>query len=211
MSAALPGPRVVLPSGVQVPALGLGTWRMGEQRSTRSAEVAALRHGIERGVRLIDTAEMYGEGAAEEIVADAMAGHRDALFLVSKVYPHNATRRGTMAACERSLTRLRTDRIDLYLLHWRGNVPLQETVDALDGLRASGKIGDWGVSNFDVHDMQELVAMQRNLSSLFQRLLGYLPQAPREMEMEVNNISDPNLLTYFVASTMRLDTADTLA
>jgi len=184
MSAALPCPRVVLPSGVEVPALGLGTWRMGEQRSKRGAEVAALRHGIERGVRLIDTAEMYGEGAAEEIVADAMAGHRDELYIVSKVYPHNASRRGTVAACERSLARLRTDRIDLYLLHWRGNLPLQETVDALEDLRESGKIGDWGVSNFDTDDMEELLALRAGHRVASNQVLFSLVHRSAEWDLE---------------------------
>jgi len=147
---------VRLPSGEQVPALGLGTWHMGETVRRRADEVAALRLGLELGMRLIDTAEMYAEGGAEEIVAEATKGHRDQVFLVSKVYPHNASRHGAVAACERSLKRLETDVIDLYLLHWRGDVPLAETLAAFEALVRAGKIRHWGVSNFDTADMAEL-------------------------------------------------------
>jgi diketogulonate reductase-like aldo/keto reductase len=139
-----------------MPRLGQGTWRMGEGRYPRAQEVAALRQGIELGMTLIDTAEMYGEGAAEEVVAEAIAGQRDRVFVVSKVYPHNATRAGVAAACARSLKRLRTDCLDLYLLHWRGGVPLAETVAGFEALREAGHIRAWGVSNFDVDDMAEL-------------------------------------------------------
>ena len=125
---------VILPSGEKVPALGLGTWHMGESRRRRTAEAEALRLGLDLGMTLIDTAEMYGEGGAEEVVAEAMAGRRDQVFLVSKVYPHNASRKGVVAACERSLKRLATDRIDLYLLHWRGGEPLAETVAGFEAL-----------------------------------------------------------------------------
>jgi len=145
-------------AGVQVPVIGQGTWRMGENRDRRKSEVAALREGIERGLRLIDTAEMYGEGGAEEVVGEALSGKRDQVFLVSKVYPHNASRSGVAAACERSLRRLGTEHIDLYLLHWRGQYALEETVEAFERLREQGKIGRWGVSNFDLDDMQELGA-----------------------------------------------------
>jgi diketogulonate reductase-like aldo/keto reductase len=148
-----------LPTGEDVPAFGIGTWRMGEKRSLGERETAALKAGLDLGVRLIDTAEMYGEGVAESLVADAIAGRRDEIFLVSKVYPHNASRRGAVAACERSLARLRTDRIDLYLLHWRGEVPLEETVAAFEALSKAGKIRYWGVSNLDLNDMKELVAV----------------------------------------------------
>jgi len=155
-----------LPSGTNVPALGLGTWHMGESRARRAAEVAALRQGLELGYRLIDTAEMYGEGGAEEVVGQAIAEalragdlRREDLFVVSKVYPHNASRRGTPQACERSLRRLGLDRIDLYLLHWRGSHPLAETVEALRALLAQDRIAHWGVSNFDVEDLQELAAV----------------------------------------------------
>ena len=150
---------VLLPDGTEVPALGQGTWHMGERTGAAKDEVAALKLGIELGVGLIDTAEMYGNGRAEEIVAEATAGQRDRLFIVSKVYPHNASRTGVPAACERSLNRLRTDRVDLYLLHWRGSHPLAETVEAFERLREGGKIRYWGVSNFDTADMQELTRL----------------------------------------------------
>lgn len=147
---------VTLPDGTRVPALGQGTWRMGEDARARKAEVAALRLGIERGLTLIDTAEMYGEGGAEEVVGEAIEGRRDGVFIVSKVYPHNAGRRAVVAACDRSLGRLGIDTIDLYLLHWRGSVPLAETVEGFEALRRAGKIARWGVSNLDVADMEEL-------------------------------------------------------
>ena len=150
---------VTLPDGTQVPALGQGTWHMGETRRDQAAEVAALRLGIELGMTLIDTAEMYGDGGAEQVVAEAIAGSRDRVFIVSKVMPHNASRRGTVAACERSLKRLRTDRIDLYLLHWQGAHPLGETLEGFAALLASGKIARWGVSNLDTAEMEELVAL----------------------------------------------------
>jgi len=150
--------QVLLPSGERMPAFGMGTWYMGEDAARRPAELAALRFGLDLGVGLIDTAEMYGEGGAEEVVGEAIAGRRDEVFLVSKVYPHNASRKGAIAACERSLKRLKTDRIDLYLLHWRGNVPFAETVEAFEALRAAGKIRHWGVSNLDTEDMEELWA-----------------------------------------------------
>jgi diketogulonate reductase-like aldo/keto reductase len=149
-------PTTKLPSGEPIPVFGLGTWRMGEDARARKAEVAALELGIELGVTLIDTAEMYGNGAAEEIVAEAVGGRRDEMTIVSKVLPSNASRRGTVAACERSLRRLRTDRIDLYLLHWRGDIPLEETLTAFQALVEAGKIRHWGVSNFDIDDMAEL-------------------------------------------------------
>src|SRR5258705_1139161 len=147
---------VALPAGERVPAFGMGTWRIGDKAALRAEEIATLRLGIELGATLIDTAEMYGEGAAESLIGEAIEGRRDKVFLVSKVYPHNATRRGAVAACERSLQRLNTDRLDLYLLHWRGSVPLAETVEAFEALRTAGKIRHWGVSNLDLADMQEL-------------------------------------------------------
>ncbi|CAI9407225.1 2,5-diketo-D-gluconic acid reductase B [Pleomorphomonas sp. T1.2MG-36] len=150
---------VRLPSGETVPALGLGTWMMGDDQSRRAEEIAALRRGLDLGMTLIDTAEMYGEGASERLVGEAIAGRRDDVFLVSKVYPHNASKAGTVAACERSLKRLGTDRLDLYLLHWRGKYPLAETVEAFEGLKAAGKIRHWGVSNLDSDDMDELLAV----------------------------------------------------
>nr|CAD6412272.1 aldo/keto reductase [Rhizobium sp. Q54] len=150
-------PTVTLPDRVVVPALGLGTWQMGEDAGKAEQEIAALREGIDRGMTLIDTAEMYGEGGAERLVGEAISGRRDEVFLVSKVYPWNASRKGTIAACERSLTRMKTGRIDLYLLHWRGEHPLAETVEAFEELRRQGRIGAWGVSNFDLADMRELM------------------------------------------------------
>ena len=156
--------RIALPGGATVPAHGLGTWRIGESRASRTAEIAEVRSAIEMGYRLIDTAEMYGEGGAEEVVGQAVAQAlraggvtRDELFIVSKVYPHNASRKGTVAACERSRKRLGLDRIDLYLLHWRGEHPLADTVAAMQALQGSRHIAHWGVSNFDVDDMEELL------------------------------------------------------
>ncbi|HVY51491.1 MAG TPA: aldo/keto reductase [Devosia sp.] len=154
----MPIGRVRLPSGEAVPALGQGTWRMGENARRRDAEIGALQLGLDLGMTLIDTAEMYADGGAEQIVADAIAGRRDGVFIVSKVWPGNASRQGTIAACERSLRRLRTDRIDLYLLHWPGRHPLADTVAAFEELRRNGKIRHWGVSNFDVKEMDELAA-----------------------------------------------------
>ena len=150
---------VTLSSGQAMPILGMGTWRMGENRRDFADEVATLRHGLSLGISLIDTAEMYGEGGAEEVVAEAIAGNRSNVFLVSKVYPHNASKKGVMAACDRSLSRLNTDYIDLYLLHWRGSVPLSETLEAFDALKQAGKIRDYGVSNFVVEDMEEAVQL----------------------------------------------------
>jgi diketogulonate reductase-like aldo/keto reductase len=147
---------VQLPCGEKVTALGMGTWNIGDDPKTRAAEIATLRRGLDLGCTLIDTAEMYGDGRSEELIAEAIAGRRDEAFIVSKVYPHNASRRAMAAACERSLQRLRTDRIDLYLLHWRGSVPLAETLEALQALQKAGKIRHYGVSNLDISDMQEL-------------------------------------------------------
>ena len=150
---------VTLPSGKHVSALGLGTWYLGENRATRTEEIATLRLGLDLGVTLIDTAEMYGDGRSEEMVAEAIEGRRNDVFLVSKVSPNNASRKGAVAACERSLARLRTDHIDLYLLHWRGNVPFAETLEAFIALQKAGKIHHFGVSNLDLADMQELVSV----------------------------------------------------
>ncbi|MCG8295093.1 aldo/keto reductase [Pseudomonas entomophila] len=148
--------RYVNLAGSRVPTIGQGTWYMGEDPGHKAAEVAALQQGIELGLTLIDTAEMYAEGGAERVVGQAIAGCRDQVFLVSKVYPHNASRRGVPEACERSLKRLGTDCIDLYLLHWRGQYPLEETVEAFERLVEQGKIRRWGVSNFDLDDLREL-------------------------------------------------------
>lgn len=148
--------QVTLPSGERVAALGLGTWQMSEDRNKRADEIATIRLALDLGMTLLDTAEMYGEGRAEELIAEALPGRRDQAFIVSKVYPQNATRKGTIEACDRSLKRLKTDRIDLYLLHWRGNAPLAETLEAFAALQKAGKIRHHGVSNLDREDMQEL-------------------------------------------------------
>lgn len=151
-------PRVVrLPDGEAIPALGQGTWKMGDDRGRRGIEIAALRRGAELGMTLIDTAEMYGDGASESLVGEAFAGQRDRLFIVSKVLPNNAGGRRLQSSCEASLKRLGTDRIDLYLLHWPGSVPLADTVAGMEKLREAGKIRHWGVSNFDVDDMEDLM------------------------------------------------------
>ncbi len=155
MSDAIPS--ISFPSGISVPTLGQGTWNMGEDASGAKTEIESLQVGIDLGMTMIDTAEMYGEGASERLVGKAIEGRRDEVFLVSKVYPHNASSEGTIKACERSLQRLGTDRLDLYLLHWRGSYPLADTVDAFERLKAAGKIRAWGVSNFDVNDMEELL------------------------------------------------------
>jgi diketogulonate reductase-like aldo/keto reductase len=151
---------VRLPSGDLIPVLGQGTWHLAETPNRRATELAALRYGIDVGMTLIDTAEMYAHGGAEQLVGEAIAGRRDEVFLVSKVLPHHATREGTLRACAGSLERLNTDRIDLYLLHWRGPVPLAETLDGFEALRSAGKIRNWGVSNFDTPDMEELMALR---------------------------------------------------
>jgi diketogulonate reductase-like aldo/keto reductase len=151
--------RITLSDGIGVPALGQGTWMMGDRSADRREEIAALRAGIDLGMTLIDTAEMYGDGASEELVGEAIAGRRDAVFLVTKVLPSNASRSGTIRACEASLARIKTDHLDLYLLHWRGRVPLAETVEAFETLKRAGKIRRWGVSNFDTADMEELAGI----------------------------------------------------
>ena len=150
-----------LPSGRYIPVYGQGTWGMGERRQKRKSEADSLRLGLDLGLKLIDTAEMYGDGGAEEVVGEAIAGRRGEVFLVSKVYPHNADARGAIEACERSLRRLNTDYLDLYLLHWRGSVPLLETLEAFQSLKRAGKILDYGVSNFDQADMEEAAASRR--------------------------------------------------
>ncbi len=172
---------VTLPDGERVPVLGQGTWRMGENTRAHKDEIAALRLGIELGMTLIDTAEMYGEGGAEEVVADAIEDQRDRVFVVSKVYPHNASRTELPKACERSLKRLRTDAIDLYLLHWRErSTRLAETVEAFEKLRAAGKIKRWGVSNFDVDDMKELLDIENGFACAANQVLYNLEN--REIE-----------------------------
>lgn len=147
---------ITLPSGKAVPVLGQGTWHMGEVEKERATEIEALRLGIDLGMTLIDTAEMYGDGEAEKVVGEAISGRRADVYLVSKVYPHNASRKGTVAACERSLRRLRTDYLDLYLLHWRGSIRLEETLSAFEDLQRTSKIRNFGVSNFDKSDMEQI-------------------------------------------------------
>ena len=164
-------PTVKLPSGESVPQLGQGTWHMGESGRARKEEIAAVRLGLDLGMTLIDTAEMYGNGGAEEVVAEAVAGRREECFIVSKVLPENATRAGTIAACGRSLKRLKTDRIDLYLLHWRGSPKLEETLAGFEALIASGEIRYWGVSNFDVDDMEELFRLAGGASCATNQVL----------------------------------------
>lgn len=150
---------VSLPDGTKVARLGQGTWMMGEGRRPRGEEVAALRAGIDLGLTLIDTAEMYANGRAEEIVGEAIQGRRDEVFLVSKVLPSHASKAGTIRACDQSLKRLGTDRIDLYLLHWRGGIGLGETLAGFESLKEAGKIRSWGVSNFDTTDLEQVLAL----------------------------------------------------
>jgi diketogulonate reductase-like aldo/keto reductase len=176
-------PQVTLPNGERVPAFGQGTWHMGEDRRRTAEEMAALKLGIEFGMTLIDTAEMYGSGRAEEIVAEAARGQRDKLFIVSKVLPYNASRKGVVEACERSLKRLETDRIDLYLLHWRGSVPLAETLDAFLRLQRDGKIRHHGVSNFDLDDMQEWVGLAGGDTVAANQILYNLQRRGPEWEL----------------------------
>ena len=166
---------VRFPDGRAVPVIGQGTWHMGESGSDRGREAAALRLGLDLGLTLIDTAEMYAAGGAEEVVAEAVAGRREEAFIVSKVLPQNAGRRSLPEACARSLRRLRTDRIDLYLLHWRGSVPLAETVAAMEALRTEGKIRAWGVSNLDADEMAELAALRGGAGCATDQVL-YNPQ-----------------------------------
>ena len=168
------------PAERDVPALGQGTWHMGENKKSHADEVAALRLGIDLGMTLIDTAEMYGEGRAEKVVADAIDGQRDRVFVVTKVYPHNASRTELPKACERSLKHLRIEVIDLYLLHWRGDIPLTETVETFEHLRVAGKIRRWGVSNFDVEEMSELFAIENGSACAANQVLYNLEH--REIE-----------------------------
>jgi diketogulonate reductase-like aldo/keto reductase len=175
---------VAFPDGERVPALGQGTWRMGESKRGRDSEVAALRLGIELGMTLIDTAEMYGDGGAERVVANAIEGQRERVFVVTKVYPHNASRSRLPKACERSLERLRIDTIDLYLLHWREKTPpLEETVETFEKLRSAGKIKRWGVSNFAVDDMQELFSIDDGRNCAANQVLYNLEN--REIEFDL--------------------------
>lgn len=181
MKAELPA--VTLPGGRQVPALGLGTWHMGESRASAAQEAASLRAGLDLGMTVIDTAEMYADGGAETVVGEAIRGRRDEVFLVSKVLPHNASRAGTIAACEASLERLGTDHIDLYLLHWRGRYPLADTVEAFERLKADGKIGAWGVSNFDEADMKELLGVAEPARPMANQVLYNLARRGIEYDL----------------------------
>ena len=174
---------VTLLNGAKVPALGLGTWGMGERRSERTHEANALKAGLDLGLNLIDTAEMYGEGGAEEVVGDAVAGRRDGLYIVSKVYPHNASVSGAIAACERSLKRMKIDTIDLYLLHWRGNIPLHATVEGFETLKQQGKIRAWGVSNFDAADMKALGAVAEDGACVANQVLYHLGERGIEWDL----------------------------
>lgn len=174
---------VALPSGELVPAFGQGTWNLAEDSATRAEEIATLRLGLDLGVTLIDTAEMYGEGRSEELIAEALGDRRAEVFLVSKVYPHNASRQAAIAACERSLSRLKTDRIDLYLLHWRGDVPLAETMEVFMALQRAGKIRYYGVSNLDLADMQELWSVPGGPAVATDQLLYNLARRGIEWEL----------------------------
>jgi diketogulonate reductase-like aldo/keto reductase len=182
---------IALPDGERVPVLGQGTWRMGENKRAHKDEVSALRLGIELGMTLIDTAEMYGDGGAEEVVADAIEGQRDRVFVVTKVYPHHASRTELPKACERSLKHLRIDTIDLYLLHWRErNTRLAETVETFEKLRAAGKIKRWGVSNFDVDDMENLWSIKNGTNCAANQVLCNLEH--REIESGLLQWSETN-------------------
>ncbi|MFJ2353714.1 aldo/keto reductase [Frigoribacterium sp. NPDC087798] len=176
-------PAVALPDGRVVPALGQGTWNIGDDPRRRADEVAALRAGLDAGLTMIDTAEMYGGGRSEQLVGEAIAGRRDEVFLVSKVLPGNASRRGTVEACHASLGRLGTDRLDLYLLHWRGRHPLAETVEALEALVAEGAIGGWGVSNFDVEDLHELLSVPGGKNVQTNQVLYNLARRGPELDL----------------------------
>ena len=173
---------VLLRDGKSVPALGMGTWRMGERKPSAAREIAALTLGLDLGMTLIDTAEMYADGGAEKIVGEAITGRDDA-FVVSKVYPHNAGRKSAIAACERSLRRLNTDHLDLYLLHWPGRIPVAETVDAFERLRADGKIARWGVSNFDIDAMRELDALSEGRHCATNQVLYHLGERGIEWDL----------------------------
>lgn len=174
---------VTLPGGTKVSALGQGTWYMGDSAATRAGEIAALQAGLDLGMTLIDTAEMYGNGRAEELVGEALAGRRDQAFLVSKVLPSNASRQGTKKACERSLKRLKTDVIDLYLLHWQGSYPFEETVAGMMDLKQEGKIRHWGVSNMDVDEMDEIIAVRKGNTCAVNQILYNLSRRGVEYDL----------------------------
>lgn len=174
---------VALPSGEAVPAIGQGTWYFAERADRRAAEIRSLRLGLDLGLTLVDTAEMYAAGAAESLVGEAIAGRRDEVFLVSKVLPHHASRRGTVAACEASLRRLGTDRLDLYLLHWPGSVPIEETLAGFADLVAAGKVRYWGVSNFDTDEMAELHTLGRGREPAANQVLYNLSRRGPEFDL----------------------------
>lgn len=176
-------PTLTLPSGRDIPALGIGTWNMGESHAEEAQEVASIRKAVELGMTVVDTAEMYADGRSEEIVGKAIADLRDEVFLVSKVYPFNASATGTIEACERSLKRLGVDHLDLYLLHWRGSHPLEETVAAFEKLKQSGKIRDWGVSNFDTDDMEELFEVENGRNCAVDQVLYNLSRRGVEYDL----------------------------
>ncbi len=180
---ASPMRTISLPSGDQIPVLGQGTWGLGESRARRSSEIAALRRGLDIGMNLIDTAEMYANGDAEILVGEAIAGRREEAFLVTKVWPHHATREGTVQACQGSLRRLNTGWIDLYLLHWRGPVPLAETLEAFRDLRNAGLIRNWGVSNFDVSDLDDLMSLPGSLHVATDQVLYNLSRRAPEFDL----------------------------
>lgn len=174
---------IPLRTGEQIPALGQGTWEMGESPRTRNEEINALKTGVDLGLTLIDTAEMYGEGESEKLLAEALKARREELFIVSKVYPHNGSEAGVKAACERSLKRLQTDRIDLYLLHWRGGEDLEGVIAGFENLKAEGKIGHWGVSNFDTDDMIELFALENGNQCATNQILYNVARRGPEFEL----------------------------
>lgn len=175
--------RITLPSGEFVAALGQGTWRFAEDPKLRQDQIASLRRGIDLGLNLIDTAEMYGEGRAETLVGEAIQGRRDEVFIVSKVYPHNASRRAMQTACNNSLQRMRIETIDLYLLHWAGSVPIEETVEAFETLQRQGKIRHWGVSNLDLEQMQELDAVAGGAAVQTNQVLYHLDERGIEWDL----------------------------
>ncbi|WP_421360924.1 aldo/keto reductase [Agrobacterium rosae] len=176
-------PTVTLPSGVSIPALGIGTWNMGEECAAEISEISSIRKSVELGMTVVDTAEMYADGKSEEVVGKAIVDIREQVFLVSKVYPFNASAQGTIDACERSLKRLETDHLDLYLLHWRGSHPLEDTVGAFEKLKADGKITDWGVSNFDTDDMEELFSFTEGKNCAVNQVLYNLSRRGPEFEL----------------------------
>jgi len=176
-------PTTRLPNRETIAQLGLGTWQMGESRGRRADEVKALKLGLDLGMSVIDTAELYASGGAEEVVGEAIAGRRDGVYLVSKVMPQNSSAKGTIAACERSLKRLKTDRLDLYLLHWRGSYALAETLEGFTALQKAGKIRHWGVSNFDVDDMEELASLSGGASAATNQVLYSLRRRGIEFDL----------------------------